>query len=50
MVALIQYILLGIMQGLTEPIPVSSSGHVLILKTILARFKQNIDIDFSILL
>lgn len=49
MAALIQYILLGIMQGLTEPIPVSSSGHVLILKTILEKFNQNVDIDFSIL-
>ena len=49
MIALIQYILLGIMQGVTEPIPVSSSGHVLILKTILERFKQNVDIDFSTL-
>ena len=32
---LIEYILLGIMQGITEPIPVSSSGHVLILQTII---------------
>ncbi|CAG9621736.1 undecaprenyl-diphosphate phosphatase [Sutcliffiella rhizosphaerae] len=29
---LLQYILLGILQGVTEPIPVSSSGHVMILQ------------------
>ncbi len=28
MLDLIQYILLGIIQGLTEPLPVSSSGHL----------------------
>ena len=49
MVALIQYILLGIMQGITEPIPVSSSGHVLILKTILEKFHQDVNINFSVL-
>lgn len=49
MIALLQYILLGIMQGITEPIPVSSSGHVLILKTILEKFNQSVDINFSVL-
>ena len=34
MVKLIEYLLLGILQGITEPIPVSSSGHLLILQTI----------------
>lgn len=49
MLALIEYIFLGILQGITEPIPVSSSGHLLILQTILEKFSQNINIDFSIL-
>ncbi len=49
MVKLIEYILLGILQGITEPIPVSSSGHILILQTILEKFNQSINIDFSIL-
>lgn len=49
MLALIEYILLGILQGITEPIPVSSSGHLLILQTILEKFSQSINIDFSIL-
>lgn len=42
---LIRYIILGLIQGLTEPIPVSSSGHVLIVKNLLG----SIDIDFGIL-
>ena len=46
---LIEYILLGIMQGITEPIPVSSSGHVLILHTILSKINSGIDIDFGTL-
>lgn len=46
---LIEYILLGIMQGITEPIPVSSSGHVLILQTILSKINSVIDIDFTTL-
>ncbi len=46
---LIEYILLGIMQGITEPIPVSSSGHILILQTILSKINSGIDIDFGTL-
>lgn len=46
---LIEYILLGIMQGITEPIPVSSSGHVLIFQTILSKINSGIDIDFTTL-
>ena len=36
------YILLGIVQGLTETIPVSSSGHLMIIKTVLDK---SIDFD-----
>lgn len=34
-IELIKYIFLGALQGFTEPIPVSSSGHIFILKQIL---------------
>lgn len=47
--ALINYILLGILQGITEPIPVSSSGHLLILQTILEKIHQTIPINFEVL-
>ena len=40
--SIIIYIILGIVQGLTETIPVSSSGHLMILKTILDK---SIDFD-----
>lgn len=31
---LIKYIILGIIQGITEPLPISSSGHIFLFKTI----------------
>ena len=49
MVKLIEYLLLGILQGITEPIPVSSSGHLLILLTIIEKFHQGLDINFEVL-
>lgn len=49
MIQLIVYIILGMIQGLTEPIPVSSSGHVLIIQTILQKFTTDVNIDFSTL-
>ena len=44
---LIKFIFLGFIQGFTEPIPVSSSGHLLIFKKLL--FNNNFDIDYEIL-
>ena len=34
-ITLLKYIFLGFVQGFTEPIPVSSSGHLFIFKTLL---------------
>ena len=31
-IKVLQYVFLGILQGFTEPIPISSSGHLLIAK------------------
>ena len=41
------YIILGIIQGFTEPIPVSSSGHIFLFKNI---FNSNLfnDLNFEI--
>ena len=44
MIEIIEYIILGIIQGFTEPIPVSSSGHVMILNNLL-----NTSIDIELL-
>ena len=45
---LIKYIILGIVQGFTEPIPVSSSGHIQIFKELLgSNFPQ--DLNFEII-
>ena len=42
---LIKYIILGILQGLTEPLPISSSGHIYIIKAVL---NTNIFNDLSL--
>jgi len=49
MIKILEYIFLGILQGITEPIPVSSSGHILILQTLLEKFNQSVTIDFELL-
>ena len=49
MIKLIQYIVLGFIQGFTEPLPISSSGHILIIKSILEKFNGSISIDFETL-
>lgn len=44
MINLIKYIFLGIIQGVTEALPISSSGHLLIFKNLL-----KVDADFDTL-
>lgn len=44
---LLEYIILGIIQGFTEPIPVSSSGHIMIFNELLTT---NIDIELLAIL
>ena len=43
----LKYLFLGFVQGATEPIPVSSSGHLIIAQKLLG-FKQN-GLSFEIL-
>lgn len=45
-IELLKYIILGIVQGFTEPIPVSSSGHVFILKKLMGITTN--DLNFEI--
>ncbi len=45
-IRLIKYIVLGIVQGFTEPLPISSSGHVIIFKELLGI--DALDINFEI--
>lgn len=46
-IKVLQYVFLGALQGFTEPIPISSSGHLLIAKK-LFNFKMLGDINFEI--
>lgn len=46
---LFMYIILGIIQGITEPIPVSSSGHLVIFRSIFSNEAIN-DLNFEIIL
>ena len=45
---LIQYIIFGIIQGITEPIPVSSSGHLFLFKNVFNTNMFN-DLNFEII-
>lgn len=44
---ILQYVILGLIQGFTEPIPISSSGHLVIFKNIFNLDTLN-DINFEI--
>ncbi len=46
LIKLLKYIFLGIVQGFTEPIPVSSSGHVFVLKKLMGL--GTTDLNFEI--
>ncbi len=46
-IKVLQYIFLGAIQGFTEPIPISSSGHLLIFKKLL-KFDMLNDMNFEI--
>lgn len=46
MIEFIKFIILGFIQGITEPIPVSSSGHLLIFQQLIAGVET---IDFGLL-
>lgn len=45
---ILEYIILGILQGFTEPLPISSSGHLLLFKEIFNIGSLN-DINFEII-
>lgn len=47
-IKIIQCIFLGIVQGFTEPLPISSSGHLLIIKN-LFNFNMLNDVNFEII-
>lgn len=47
-IQVLQYVFLGVIQGFTEPIPISSSGHLLIFKKLFS-FKMLNDINFEII-
>ncbi len=48
LIEILKYIILGILQGFTEPLPISSSGHVYILRSIL-DVGELTDLSFEII-
>jgi len=49
MIEIIKYIIFGLVQGLTEPLPISSSGHLVVLRYLLNTNAFD-DLTFEILL
>lgn len=49
MILIMKYIILGIVQGFTEPLPISSSGHVFIFKQIFGLNQLSNDLNFEII-
>ena len=45
---LIKYVILGIIQGFTEPLPISSSGHLLIFRELFNTNMFN-DLNFEVM-
>ncbi len=45
---LLKYIFLGIFQGITEPIPVSSSGHVMILQRLMGMDLEGLTFEIVV--
>lgn len=48
LITLLQYILLGFFQGVTEPLPISSSGHTILLKEFFNIYTP--DLSFEIVI
>ena len=46
---LLNYIILALIQGLTEPLPISSSGHMLVFKNLLNTNMFSSDLNFEII-
>ena len=49
MISFLKYLFLAIVQGFTEPIPISSSGHLVIFKNIMNSAALN-DLNLEIVL
>ena len=45
---ILKYLFLGLVQGFTEPIPISSSGHLVIIKNLL-KMENLADLNFEII-
>ena len=45
---LIKYILLAVIQGITEPLPISSSGHMILIKNVF-NFNMLNDLNYEII-
>src|SRR5699024_12384861 len=45
---LIQYLLLGLIQGITEPIPISSSGHMIIVRELFGIEARGLSVEIFV--
>lgn len=50
LITTIKYALLGIVQGITEPIPISSSGHLVLFQEFIGIGEEAKDLNFEVLM
>src|SRR5690625_2688197 len=48
LMTLIKYLILGIVQGVTEPIPISSSGHLIIVRELFGIEAKGLSFDIFV--
>ncbi|NLO90301.1 MAG: UDP pyrophosphate phosphatase, partial [Clostridia bacterium] len=47
-ITLLKYLILGLVQGVTEPIPISSSGHLIIVRELFGIEAKGLSVEIFV--